>query len=35
MFLKKDAANLSAADCRAIKSALSSLADALKEGRNP
>ncbi|MGD0390741.1 MAG: hypothetical protein ABSC42_17490 [Tepidisphaeraceae bacterium] len=35
MFLKKDAENLSAADRRAIRSALADLADALRKGRNP
>jgi hypothetical protein len=35
IFLKKDAENLSAADCRAIKAALAELADALRKGRNP
>jgi hypothetical protein len=35
MFLKKDAENLSAADCRAIKSLLAGLADALRKGQNP
>jgi hypothetical protein len=35
LFLKKDADNLSTADCRAIRAALADLADALRKGRNP
>jgi hypothetical protein len=35
LFLKKDAENLSAADCRAIRSLLKDLGDALQKGRNP
>lgn len=35
LFLKKDAENLSAADCQAIRSLLKELADALRKGQNP
>lgn len=35
IFLKKDAENLSAADCKAIKSVLANLGEALRKGQNP
>jgi len=35
MFLKKDTANLSAADCRAVKRVLDELGEALRKGLNP
>ena len=35
MFLKKNADNLTAADCRAIRSVIADLADALRKGHSP
>jgi hypothetical protein len=35
LFLKKNAENLSAADCKAIRAALGDLGEALRKGRNP
>ena len=35
LFLKKDAGNLSAADCKAIKTRLTELADVIRKGREP
>lgn len=35
LFLKKDAENLNAADCRAIRSLIANISDALRKGRNP
>ena len=35
LFLKKNVGNLSAADCKAIKTMLTQLSDALWEGKNP
>jgi hypothetical protein len=34
LFLKHDADNLTAADCKAVKSVLADIADALRKGRN-